>query len=303
MNKLKITVAAFILCICTSVFAQQHVGVVIKTQGEVKAQSSEAGLRDLERGDHFYVTDIVSTGPGGMASLRFIDGTIVELMGMTDYRIEEYNYNESRPGEDSFSAELLKGGLRTISGKIGERNPESIKIETQTVTLTLRGTDVLAACDGGCAWDGGNIPPEYQYNYGESPFAGEQGNLNVDGFSQPNSELVFSPETGMADLSQRQDVIVGVYQGSIFAYNMNTGVVEVLDAAGLVSAARATPSGTIPMDEITQEDLARALGEVNVTVMQLGAPASIGGAVGGGSGGGSDCDAWNAVNTAPSGVQ
>ena len=129
---------------------EDPIGVVISVTGEVNAKGSEAGKRALARGTDFFVNDVISTGSGATVSLRFLDGSVIELMGLTEYKVNQYQYAEASPDDDAFSSELIKGGLRAISGKMGERNPDGVKINAQMTTLTIRGTEwtqVAGGCD------------------------------------------------------------------------------------------------------------------------------------------------------------
>ncbi len=230
--------ATFILVISNiAIAAEEAVGVVISASGEVAAQRSETDIRTLTRGDDFYVKDLISTGSGATTSLRFIDGSVVELMGMTDYIVNDYHYAEQDPDKDAFSSELLKGGLRAISGKIGERNPKSMSVDTQMTTLTVRGTKLEVV------------------NPRASPSA-------YGGEYQPRPQPVYDPEGGFSDL-RSPVVYIQVNEGAVFVTNLMTGETVTMSADDLKRAVQVEMGGVVLLDELTPEMIAGAIGETN----------------------------------------
>lgn len=135
-----LTIAVFMLMTTLTIAADDasKAGVVLITDGEVNASNSD-GQRALERRSSVYVDDVVSTGEGALAQFRMIDGALVALSENSQWSIESYEYAEDDE-EDSVSMKLLKGGLRTISGKAGKNKPESYKLDTPVASIGIRGT-------------------------------------------------------------------------------------------------------------------------------------------------------------------
>lgn len=89
------------------------------------------------------------------ARVKFNDGTEVVLRPNTQFKIEQYTYDEQEPAKDNIIFGLLKGGLRSVSGLISKRNKEKIQYTTATATVGIRGTHFgMLLCSADCA----NIP-------------------------------------------------------------------------------------------------------------------------------------------------
>lgn len=86
------------------------------------------------------------------ARLKFNDGTEVVLRPNTQFKIEQYTYDEKEPAKDNIVFGLIKGGLRSVSGLISKRNKEKIQYTTATATVGIRGTHFgMLMCSADCA--------------------------------------------------------------------------------------------------------------------------------------------------------
>jgi hypothetical protein len=90
----------------------------------------------------------IKTGLNSSVTLRFDDGQMISLAGTTTYSLDEYKFNPQKPEEGSFLSSLVKGGLRAVSGLIGEKNPKDVKFRTPVATAGIRGTDFDLFYDG-----------------------------------------------------------------------------------------------------------------------------------------------------------
>jgi hypothetical protein len=125
-------------------------GQVIVAIGQVFAVDAKNAKRPLARGDHFYASDTILTEDKSNVSLRFIDNTLLDLKEKSTYKIVNYHFNEKQPEKDSYSAELIEGGFRTITGALGKRNPDNYEVKARMTTLTIRGTSFGGAFSPVC---------------------------------------------------------------------------------------------------------------------------------------------------------
>ena len=99
--------------------------------------------------------DTLSTQGDTYARVKFNDGTEVVLRPNTQFKIENFSYEEAVPAKDNILFGLLKGGLRSVSGLISKRNKDNIRYTTATATVGIRGTHFgMLLCFADCA----NIP-------------------------------------------------------------------------------------------------------------------------------------------------
>lgn len=92
----------------------------------------------------------VITGVDGRAVLTFADGQTVLLVPNSVFWIKDYRYARNQPRENRSATELLKGGMRFISGAMAKETPEAVKIETPVATIGIRGTDFTVALGSLC---------------------------------------------------------------------------------------------------------------------------------------------------------
>lgn len=122
-------------------FAQEKsaIGDVIVAIGSVKAEKQNEPETTLKRGDSLYSLEKVVTDASSKAQLRFIDGGIINLIPQTVFAIDSYVFkNPNKKSE--LIGNLVKGGLRTISGTVAKENPSGVQIRTAIATIGVRGT-------------------------------------------------------------------------------------------------------------------------------------------------------------------
>lgn len=108
--------------------------------GNVTAQSADGRTRPLQRGAEIEVGDTVNTQQG-RAQLRFRDGAFMSLQPETSFKVEQFRFTENGAGNDGIVMNLLKGGMRTITGLIGRANRSNYKFRTEVATIGIRGTE------------------------------------------------------------------------------------------------------------------------------------------------------------------
>jgi hypothetical protein len=126
-------ITAVIFLLAGALSADTSIGKVIVVEGSVKA-----GSRGLSRGASIYVSDVINVPDGGKIQIRFTDGSILNLIESTQYRIDSYQLSSSGTGQ--YSAQLVEGGFRAVSGSIGKNSPDNYSVKTPVATLGVRGT-------------------------------------------------------------------------------------------------------------------------------------------------------------------
>ncbi len=129
---------------------------VISISGTVSAQRADGKLRVLGKDSVVYVGEIVMTEKASAARLRFTDGGEITLRPTTRLVVEDHRFDQNKPADDATVLNLLKGGMRAVTGLVGKRgNQDAYQTRTTAATIGIRGTDyALLVClpgDGGCA--------------------------------------------------------------------------------------------------------------------------------------------------------
>ena len=99
--------------------------------------------------------DIVVTSAKSFAVLKFIDGTKMTVRENSQLVVSQYRFrNDKNKKDDSMVLNLIKGGLRTITGLIPKQSEDAARIETAAGTVGIRGTDFdIRMCDKDCQTD------------------------------------------------------------------------------------------------------------------------------------------------------
>ncbi len=118
-------------------------GVIARAQGGRRARALTAGA-PVHQGDS------VLTSPGAYAVLVFRDKSRVTLLPDTEFRIDHLQYDEATPEAGSGIFNLLRGGLRAVSGAIGRTNRHAYQMRTAVATIGIRGTGYDLVCQGSC---------------------------------------------------------------------------------------------------------------------------------------------------------
>lgn len=127
-------------------------GQVTHVSGTVLARNAGGQTRILSLRSEVNEGDLVLTSENTYVRIKFTDGGDLVLRPNTQLKIDAYSYSESAPSGDSLAMSLLKGGLRSVTGLLGRRNPGAYKLNTATATVGIRGTHLGAlVCNNDCA--------------------------------------------------------------------------------------------------------------------------------------------------------
>ena len=115
-------------------------GTVTQLSGTLSAKKADGSVRILSQKSDVQNGETLSTEHDSYAQVRFEDGTQVTMKPNTSLRIANVMFIVDRPKEDSFIVELLRGGMRAVTGLVGKRNEEKVEVNTSTSTIGIRGT-------------------------------------------------------------------------------------------------------------------------------------------------------------------
>lgn len=124
---------------------------VTHLNGTLVATKPDGTTRILARNSEVAEGEVVSTASGTYARLKFTDGGEFILRPNSQVRIEAYRFDGATENDDNVTLELIKGGVRSITGLIGKRNPSKYRMKAQNATIGIRGTNFGALlCQNDC---------------------------------------------------------------------------------------------------------------------------------------------------------
>lgn len=100
-------------------------------------------------GNEAIVSDmIINTGDNSAALLTFEDGQIVTMQANSILQIRDYRYDAQRFQNSQIVLSMFKGGMRFITGLIGQKNKQAFRLATPTSTIGIRGTEFMVVMAG-----------------------------------------------------------------------------------------------------------------------------------------------------------
>jgi hypothetical protein len=100
-----------------------------------KAMPATVGMTVQEK-------DRVVTGADGSVGVSFTDGTLLSAGPNSRLDISRYAYDPDS-GKGALEADLRRGTLAAVSGRMVKKNPESLKIRTPSAIMGVRGTEFV----------------------------------------------------------------------------------------------------------------------------------------------------------------
>lgn len=122
-------------------------GFVKSVRGNVQMLNGAGATRAAAPGDAVGAVDRIVTGPDSSASLVLRDDTTLVVGPSSQLDLKEFHF-DGTTHEGGMLVSLLRGSMRMITGLIGKTNPDAVRVETQTATIGIRGTDFIVQADG-----------------------------------------------------------------------------------------------------------------------------------------------------------
>ena len=113
--------------------------VTFKT-GDATITHADKSVTPAAKNAELNAGDTVET-KDGRVQLALIDGGKVSLQPNTIYKINKYEFTGKEDGSEYAFTELIKGGLRTVSGLVGHKNRDRYQLKTTAATIGIRGTE------------------------------------------------------------------------------------------------------------------------------------------------------------------
>jgi hypothetical protein len=126
--------------------ANPIVGRLYLAQGQTMVTSVGGQPRVLNVGDPVYLGNTVESAAPGFATLVMSDETRIVLNAGSHYTVTTYRYNAKVPESGNMLTNLVKGGIRVVTGLVGRRKPEKVTFNTVTATIGIRGTNFDIRC-------------------------------------------------------------------------------------------------------------------------------------------------------------
>jgi hypothetical protein len=121
------------------------------------AQTPGQTPRTLGRGLQLQEGDRLTTADGATAVVKLQDGTRMTVRPGSEMVLSQFKYRQDAT-DNGMVISMLRGGLRAITGLISKSSPNAARIQTNTATIGIRGTDFDARiCSRDCGTEAARI--------------------------------------------------------------------------------------------------------------------------------------------------
>lgn len=187
MNTIKHTIPFLgaLLAACLMLASQAaYAGIAGHAQfvsGSVQAVNSAGQTRALKKGDAVHESDTVITTKGASAQIKMRDGGYIVVRPESQLRFDSFVFSGEEDGSEKSFFSLLKGGIRAITGMIGQKNKKSYRIATPESTIGIRGTDheTVVVTAGSPLAEVAPIGTYNKVNLGETTMTTSKGSISV----------------------------------------------------------------------------------------------------------------------------
>ena len=191
-------------------------GVSAAVRGAVQVARTDAVGRQISSGEAIFMRDAITSGSDSGMQILLMDETVFTIGADSEISIDEFVYDPAT-GDGSLSANMTKGVMRFVTGKVSDGNPDSMVIKLPVGTIGIRGTIGVISV----------LTPDQATQ--QFPEQSQQVN------PQPNQPVVFAALAGPGPLSQ-----TGSNTGS-FTFSSPNGSVDLNRPGGAVLATPGQP--------------------------------------------------------------
>lgn len=125
--------------------AYADIGSVVDLTGTAVIKRGKNTI-PITKGISVETNDKVET-KNGIVNIKFKDETNVKVTENSSLVIDDFVYDPKNAAGGKLSLKAAAGTVRYVSGNIAHNNPNSVKINTPTAAIAVRGTDFVMAVD------------------------------------------------------------------------------------------------------------------------------------------------------------
>ena len=125
--------------------AVADIGSVVELKGTAVIKRGKETIA-VANGTPVETNDKVET-KNGVVNIRFKDDTTVKVTENSTLIIDDFVYDPKNAAGGKLGLKAAAGTIRYVSGNIAHNNPNSVKINTPTAAIAVRGTDFVMAVD------------------------------------------------------------------------------------------------------------------------------------------------------------
>lgn len=135
--------------------AATSAGQITHLSGTLTAKHADGTVTVYSVKSEVLEGDTLTTEQDTYARIKFADDSEVVMRPNTQLKVVSYSFRQAKPESNSMILNMIRGGMREVTGLIGKLNREAVLLIIPTATIGIRGTNFGALM---CQNDCGDIP-------------------------------------------------------------------------------------------------------------------------------------------------
>jgi hypothetical protein len=141
---LVMALAAGVAALATSSIAAD-IGQIKVSKGQVSVERNGRALPGSV-GTRLEPSDVIKTGPDGSVGITMSDNSLLSAGPDSILSLDRYEFDATTE-QGRFDAQLKKGSLSVISGRIAKQAPDAMTVRTPSTILGIRGTEFVVSAN------------------------------------------------------------------------------------------------------------------------------------------------------------
>ena len=140
----RVSAMALSAFLVTSVSAAD-IGQIKVSNGQVTVERKGESRPGIV-GTRLESSDVVRTGAAGSVGITMADNSLLSAGPNSILSLDRFDFDPTS-NQGRFDAQLQKGSLAVISGRIAKQSPEAMTVRTPSTILGVRGTEFVVAAN------------------------------------------------------------------------------------------------------------------------------------------------------------
>ena len=137
--------AALALAVALALPALADIGQVKTRKGQVSVERKGQVL-PAEVGMALEAADTLKTGPDGAVGITMRDNSLLSAGPNSILSLDRFDFDPTS-NQGRFDAQLQRGSLAVVSGRIAKQSPEAMTVRAPSTVLGVRGTEFVVAAN------------------------------------------------------------------------------------------------------------------------------------------------------------
>lgn len=125
--------------------AAADIGQVKTRKGQVTVERKGQPL-PAEVGMTLESADTLKTGPDGAVGITMRDNSLLSAGPNSILSLQRFDF-DATTNQGRFDAQLQRGTLAVVSGRIAKQSPQAMTVRTPAAQLSVRGTEFVVSAD------------------------------------------------------------------------------------------------------------------------------------------------------------